>query len=190
MNHETLYLKEAFGSSIEFPNEAKVFQLDAFPDFTAFIVLSKELRVVQANFASTSDASTIASTPNTSTVTTRPSRTLSRCALACLKNRLSWHERQHDTKGKFFLSHFLLTSTGWGGGKRRWLWWGGGWWGENGSSKVNVTEFWTFFFQKTFFTPGSPSCYSFWSKIHLCQTLRTVLTICWCSLSGAFEKNF
>ena len=32
--------------------------------------------------------------------------------------------------------------------------------GENLSSKVNVTKFWTFFFQKTFFTPGSPSCYS------------------------------
>ena len=42
MNHETLYLKEAFGPSIEFPNEAGVFQLD----LTAFIVLSEEPRVV------------------------------------------------------------------------------------------------------------------------------------------------
>ena len=33
MNHETLYLKEAFGPSIEFPNEAGVFQLEVFPSF-------------------------------------------------------------------------------------------------------------------------------------------------------------
>ena len=46
-----LYLKEAFGPSIEFPNEAGVFQLDAFPDLTAFMVLSEEPRVVQANLA-------------------------------------------------------------------------------------------------------------------------------------------
>ena len=85
MNHETFYPKEAFGSSIEFPNDARVFQLDAFPDLTAFIVLSEEPRVVQANFASTPNASTIASTPNTSTITTRPSRTLSRRALTCVK---------------------------------------------------------------------------------------------------------
>ena len=78
MNHETLYLKETFGPSIEFPNEA-------FPDLTAFIVLSEELRDVQANFASTPNASTIASTPNTSTITTRPSRTHTRRALACVK---------------------------------------------------------------------------------------------------------
>ena len=85
MNHETFYPKEAFGPSIEFPNDARVFQLDAFPDLTAFIVLSEEPRVVQANFASTPNASTIASTPNTSTITTRPSRTLSRRALTCVK---------------------------------------------------------------------------------------------------------
>ena len=80
-----MYLKEAFGPSIEFPNEARVFQLDAFPDLTAFIVLSEEPRVFQANFASTSNASTVASTPNTSTITTRPSRNLSRRALAYVK---------------------------------------------------------------------------------------------------------
>ena len=79
MNHETLYLKEAFGPSIEFPNEAGVFQLDAFPDLTAFIVLSEEPRVVQANFASIPNA-----TPNASTIT-RTSRNLSRRALACVK---------------------------------------------------------------------------------------------------------
>ena len=76
MNHETLYLKEAFGPSIEFPNEAGVFQLDAFPDLTAFIVLSEEPCVVQAKFAST---------PNTSTITTRASRNLSRRVFACVK---------------------------------------------------------------------------------------------------------
>ena len=85
MNHETLYLKEALGVSIEFPNEAGAFQLDAFPDLTAFIILSEEPRVVQANFASTPDASAITSTPNTRTVTTRASRNLSRRALACVK---------------------------------------------------------------------------------------------------------
>ena len=85
MNHETLYLKEAFGPSIEFPNEAGVFQLDAFPDLTAFIVLSEEPRVVQANFASTPNASAIARTPNTSTITTTASRSLSRRALASVK---------------------------------------------------------------------------------------------------------
>ena len=79
-----LYLKAAFGPSIEFPNEAGVFQLNAFPDLTPFIVLSEEPRVVQANFAITPNASTIASTPNTSTIT-RPSMTLSRRALACVK---------------------------------------------------------------------------------------------------------
>ena len=81
MNHKTLYLKEVFGPSIEFPNEAEVFQQDAFPDLTAFIVLLEEPRVVQANFASTLNASTIGTTPNTSTITSRPSRTLSRRAL-------------------------------------------------------------------------------------------------------------
>ena len=84
MIHETLYLKEAFGPSIEFPNEAGVFQLDAFPDLTAFIVSSEEPRIIEANFASTSNASSIASIPNTSTITTRTSRNLSRRALA-------WH---------------------------------------------------------------------------------------------------
>ena len=59
MNHETLYLKEAFGPSIKIPNEAGVFQLHAFPDLTAFIVFSEETRVVQANFASTPNASAI-----------------------------------------------------------------------------------------------------------------------------------
>ena len=43
--------------------------MDVFPDLTAFIVLSEESRVVQANFASTLNASTIASTPNRSTIT-------------------------------------------------------------------------------------------------------------------------
>ena len=82
MNHETLYRKKAFGPSIESPNDAGVFQLDAFPDLTAFIVLSKEPRVVEANFANTPNASAIASTPNTSTITTRGSRNLPRHALA------------------------------------------------------------------------------------------------------------
>ena len=81
MNHETLYLKEAFGPSIEFPNEAGVFQLD----LTAFIVLSEEPRVVQANFASTPNASAMTSTTNTSTITAKASRNLSRRALACVK---------------------------------------------------------------------------------------------------------
>ena len=85
MNHETLYLKEAFGPSIEFPNEAGVFQLDAFPDLTAFIVLSEEPRVVQANFASTPNASAMTSTTNTSTIAAKASRNLSRRALACVK---------------------------------------------------------------------------------------------------------
>ena len=52
------------------------------PDLTAFIVLSKEPRVVEANFANTPNASAIASTPNTSTITTRGSRNLPRRALA------------------------------------------------------------------------------------------------------------
>ena len=65
--------------------KAGVFQLDAFPDLTAFIVLSEEPRVVQANFASTPNTSSIASTPNTSTITTRPSKTLSRAVLAWVK---------------------------------------------------------------------------------------------------------
>ena len=47
MNHETLYLKEVFDPLIEFPNEAGVLQLHAFPDLTAFIVLSEELHVVK-----------------------------------------------------------------------------------------------------------------------------------------------
>ena len=86
MNHETLDLKEAFGPSIEFPNEAGVFQLDASPDLTAFIVLSQEPLVVQANFASTPNASAITSTTNTSIIiTTRASRNLSTRALACVK---------------------------------------------------------------------------------------------------------
>ena len=85
MNHETLYLKETFGPSIEFPNEAGVFQLNAYPDLTAFIVLSEEPRVVQANFASTPNASEITSTTDTSIMTTRASRNLSRRALACVK---------------------------------------------------------------------------------------------------------
>ena len=74
MNHESFHLKEAFGLSIEFPNEAEVFQLDAFPDLTAFIVLLEKPRVVQANFACTLNVSTIGTTPNTSTITSRPSR--------------------------------------------------------------------------------------------------------------------
>ena len=57
----------------------------AFPDLTAFIVLSEKPLVVQANFTSTPNASAIASTPNASTVTTRTSRNLSRRALACAK---------------------------------------------------------------------------------------------------------
>ena len=84
-----MYLKEAFGPSIEFPNEAGVFQLDAFPDLTAFIVLSEEPRVAQANFASTPNTSAITSTTNISTITTRATRNLSRRALALRKNRLS-----------------------------------------------------------------------------------------------------
>ena len=86
MNHETLYLKQAFGPSIEFPSEAGVFQLDAFPDLTASIVLSEEPRVVQANFASAPNASGIASTPNTCTITTRVSRNLSK--------RAYWHAQK------------------------------------------------------------------------------------------------
>ena len=78
-------MKEALGASIEFSNKAGAFQLDTFPDLTAFIILSEEPRVVQANFASTPTASAITSTPNTSTVTTRASRNLSRRALACAK---------------------------------------------------------------------------------------------------------
>ena len=89
MNHETLYLKEAFGPSIEFPNEVGVFQLDAFPDLTAFIILSVEPRIVQANFASTPNTSAITSTTNASTITTRATRNLSRRALALHKNRSS-----------------------------------------------------------------------------------------------------
>ena len=85
MNHETLYLKKVFGPSIEFPNEARVIQLDAFLNLIAFIVLSEEPRVVQAKFPSNPKASTVASTPNTSTITTRPSGTLLRRALACVK---------------------------------------------------------------------------------------------------------
>ena len=84
-NYKTLYLKKAFGRLIEFPNEAGVFQLDAFLDLTVFIVLSEETRVVQANFANTTNSISIAGTPNTSTITTRPSRNLSRRALACVK---------------------------------------------------------------------------------------------------------
>ena len=84
-NYKTLYLKKAFGRLIEFPNEAGVFQLDAFLDLTVFIVLSEETRVVQANFANTTNSISIASTPNTSTITIRPSRNLSRRALACVK---------------------------------------------------------------------------------------------------------
>ena len=84
-NYKTLYLKKVFGRLIEFPNEAGVFQLDAFLDLTVFIVLSEETRVVQANFANTTNSISIASTPNTSTITTRPSRNLSRRALACVK---------------------------------------------------------------------------------------------------------
>ena len=84
MNHGRLYLKETFGSLIEFLNEDGIFHLDAFPDLTSFIILSEEPRVVQANFARTPNASAIASTPNTSTITTRASRNLSRRALACV----------------------------------------------------------------------------------------------------------
>ena len=85
MNHETLYLKEAFGPSIEFPNNAGVFQLDAFPDLTAFMVLLEEPSVVQANVTTTSNASTVASIPNVSKITTRASINLSRRASACVK---------------------------------------------------------------------------------------------------------
>ena len=70
---------------------------------------------------------------------------------------------QDGTRGKLFLSHFLLNSAGWGakvgmGGRGSW---GEGGRGEceNLSSKVNVTKFWTFS-QKTLFTRGSPSCCS------------------------------
>ena len=85
------FLKEPFGRSIEFPNEAGVFQLDAFPDLTAFIVLSGGPRVVKANFASTPNASAIASFPNTSTITTRAFRKFSRRALTCAKLfELTW----------------------------------------------------------------------------------------------------
>ena len=60
--------------------------MDAFPDLTAFIVLSEEPRVVQANFASTPNASAVTSTTNTSIIiTTRASRNLSTRALACVK---------------------------------------------------------------------------------------------------------
>ena len=58
--------------------------MDAFPDLTAFIVLSEEARAVPADFPSTPNASAIASIPNTSTITTRASRNLSRRAL-------TWH---------------------------------------------------------------------------------------------------
>ena len=58
--------------------------MDAFPDLTAFIVLSEEPRVVQANFASTPNASAITSITNTSIITTTASRNLSRRALACV----------------------------------------------------------------------------------------------------------
>ena len=44
---------------IKILNEAGVFQLHAFPDLTPFIVFSEETRVVQANFASTPNASAI-----------------------------------------------------------------------------------------------------------------------------------
>ena len=84
MNHETLYLKEAFDPSIEIPNEARIFQFDAFPDLRGSS-LSEEPRVVQANIASTPNASAIARTPNTSTITTTASRSLSRRALASVK---------------------------------------------------------------------------------------------------------
>ena len=83
-----LCLKEAFGPSIEFPNEAGVFQLDAFPDLTAFIVLSEEPRVVQANFASTPNASAITSTTNTSTIT-KEHREICRDVHCMRKNRSS-----------------------------------------------------------------------------------------------------
>ena len=63
MNHVTMYLKEAFGLSIEFPNEAGVFQWNAFLDLTASIDLSEGPRVVQANFARPPNASAIAGTP-------------------------------------------------------------------------------------------------------------------------------
>ena len=42
MNHETLYVKEVFGPLIQFPNEAGVLQLHAYPDLTVFMVLSEE----------------------------------------------------------------------------------------------------------------------------------------------------
>ena len=47
MNHMTLYLREVFGLSIEFPNEAGVFQWNAFLDLTTSIDLSEGLRVVE-----------------------------------------------------------------------------------------------------------------------------------------------
>ena len=59
--------------------------MDAFPDLTAFIVLSEEPRVVQANFASSPNVSAITSTTNTSTIATRALRYLSRRALAWVK---------------------------------------------------------------------------------------------------------
>ena len=83
-----LYQKEAFSPSIGFPNEAGVFQLDAFPDLTAFIVLSEEPHVVQANFASTPNASAITSTTNTSTIT-KEHREICRDEHCMRKNRSS-----------------------------------------------------------------------------------------------------
>ena len=71
--------------------------MDAFPDLTAFIILSKEPCFVQENFASSPNVSTVASTPNTSIITTRPSGNLLRRAFACIKfvpTDWDYHEEQ------------------------------------------------------------------------------------------------
>ena len=102
MNHETIW-KRRLVLQLSFRMRPEYFSwMDVFPDLTAFIVLSEESRVVQANFASTLNASTIASTPNRSTIT-----------------------------------------------KKTWK-----------LENVKTCPLKLPFFRKTFFTPGSPSCYS------------------------------
>ena len=56
--------------------------------------------------------------------------------------------------------------------------------------KLMLQSFGPFFSKKTFSPLAPPVATFFWSKIHLCQTLRPVLTICSRSLSDAFEKIF
>ena len=85
MNHETLHLRRLV-LQLSFRMRPEYFSwMDAFSDLTAFIVLSEEPHVVQANIARTLNRSTIASTPNASTITKKPSRNLSRRALAYVK---------------------------------------------------------------------------------------------------------